>query len=57
VKGKKEGKGVLEEKNGVRYEGFFKQDMKHGPFVEIDNNGQTIRKGTYKYGKIETTSK
>ena len=44
---------VQEDKNGNRYEGFFKQGKKHGPFVETDKNGKVIRKGTYKMGRLE----
>ena len=43
----------VEDKNGNRYEGFFKQGKKHGPFVETDKNGKVIRKGTYKMGRLE----
>lgn len=48
-----EGNGVEEDKNGNRYEGFFKQGKKNGPFVETDKNGKVIRKGTYKFGRLE----
>ena len=48
-----EGTGIQEDKNGNRYEGFFKQGKKHGPFVETDKNGKVIRKGTYKMGRLE----
>ena len=32
---------------------FFKQGKKNGPFVETDKNGKVIRKGTYKFGRLE----
>ena len=48
-----EGNGVEEDKNGNRYEGFFKQGKKNGPFEETDKNGKVIRKGTYKFGRLE----
>ena len=40
------------DKNGNRYEGFFKQGKKDGPFVETDKNGKLVRKGTYKMGRL-----
>ena len=57
VKGKEDGKGVLEDKNGVRYDGFFKQGKKHGAFVETDKNGNVIRKGVYKFGTLDAEQK
>mgnify|MGYP000612237750 CR=1 FL=1 len=57
VKGKEDGKGVLEDKNGVRYDGFFKQGKKHGAFVETDKNGNVIRKGVYKFGALDAEQK
>ena len=53
VNGLEEGKGIQEDKDGHRYEGFFKQGKKHGPFVETDSNGKVIRKGNYKFGRLE----
>lgn len=53
VNGLQEGNGVEEDKNGNRYEGFFKQGKKNGPFVETDSTGKVIRKGTYKFGRLE----
>jgi hypothetical protein len=41
----KEGHGVLEDKNGVRYEGEFHQDMKDGAFVVRE--GSQVRKTTF----------
>lgn len=52
VRGKEEGKGVLIEKDGTRFEGFFKQGKKDGPFVEMDANGNIVRKGTFRYGRL-----
>lgn len=52
MNGLEEGSGVQEDKNGNRYEGFFKQGKKDGPFVETDKNGKLIRKGTYKMGRL-----
>ena len=37
---------------GTRFEGFFKQGQKNGPFVESDAQGNVIRKGTYKMGRL-----
>ena len=53
MNGMEEGNGIQEDKNGNRYEGFFKQGKKHGPFVETDKNGKVIKKGTYKMGRLE----
>ena len=47
----------LEDKNGVRYDGFFKQGKKHGAFVETDKNGNVIRKGVYKFGTLDAEQK
>lgn len=52
VRGKEDGKGVLIDKEGVRFEGFFKQGKKDGPFIETDTNGNVIRKGTFRYGRL-----
>ena len=53
MNGLQEGAGVQEDKNGNRFEGFFKQGKKHGPFVETDKEGKIIRKGSYKMGRLE----
>ena len=53
MNGLEEGKGIQEDKDGHRYDGFFKQGKKHGPFVETDKTGKIIRKGTYKFGRLE----
>jgi len=53
VNGLEEGKGIQEDKDGNRYEGFFKQGKKHGPFVEKNSKGEVTRKGTYKFGRLE----
>ena len=45
------------DKNGVRYDGFFKQGKKHGAFVETDKNGNVIRKGVYKFGTLDAEQK
>ena len=50
--GLEEGNGVQIKKDGTRFEGFFKQGKKHGPFVETDAKGNVIRKGTYKMGRL-----
>ena len=44
-------------KDGIRFEGTFKQGKKHGPFVETDKEGKIIRKGVYKFGSLDTTQK
>ena len=52
VDGLEDGHGVLIDKDGNRFEGFFKQGKKHGPFVETDKDGKVIKKGTYKMGRL-----
>ena len=44
---------VQTDKNGNRFEGFFKQGKKNGPFVETDKDGKVIKKGTYKFGRLQ----
>ena len=52
--GLKEGKGVMEDAEGIRYEGTFHNDLKDGLFVETDKSGNVIREVTYVKG-IEQT--
>ena len=52
VRGKEEGKGTLIGKDGTRFEGFFKQGKKDGPFVETDASGKVLRQGTFRYGRL-----
>ena len=51
-RGREDGEGTLLTKDGTRFEGFFKQGKKDGPFVEMDSNGNVIRKGTFKNGRL-----
>ena len=53
VDGLEEGQGVQIDKDGNRFDGFFKQGKKNGPFVETDKDGKIIRKGTYKFGRLQ----
>ena len=53
VDGLEEGQGVQIDKDGNRFEGFFKQGKKNGPFVETDKDGKVIKKGTYKFGRLQ----
>ena len=46
----KEGKGLLEDVDGIRYEGNFSADKKDGEFIEKDKNGLLIRKVVYQNG-------
>jgi antitoxin component YwqK of YwqJK toxin-antitoxin module len=48
----KNGKGVEETADGIRFEGSFFNDQKDGSFVEKDRNGKVIRKGIYNRGKL-----
>lgn len=52
-----EGSGVQEDKDGNRYEGFFRQGKKDGPFVEFDKDGNVLRRGSYKFGVIDNVEK
>ena len=52
MNGKEDGKGTIIDKDGNRFEGFFKQGKKDGPFIETDPNGKVIRKGTFRYGRL-----
>ena len=45
-----------EDKDGVRFEGTYVDDLRDGAFVEKDRNGAVIRKGYYKRGVIEVTN-
>ena len=49
----KTGQGVQIDKDGNRFDGFFKQGKKDGPFVETDKDGKVIKKGTYKFGRLQ----
>ena len=49
-KGLKEGKGILEDIDGIRYEGNFSGDKKNGEFIEKDKNGLLLRKVVYHNG-------
>mgnify|MGYP002590515154 CR=1 FL=1 len=50
----KKAKGFVQiDKDGNRFDGFFKQGKKNGPFVETDKDGKIIRKGTYKFGRLQ----
>ncbi|MDU1636649.1 MAG: phosphatidylinositol-4-phosphate 5-kinase, partial [Bacteroides ovatus] len=53
VDGLEDGQGVQIDKDGNRFEGFFKQGKKNGPFVETDKDGKVIKKGTYKFGRLQ----
>ena len=57
VDGKEDGSGVVIDKNGNRFEGFFKMGKRHGAFIETNSAGNVIRKGVYKYGNIEVQKK
>ena len=45
------------DKNGGRFDGFFKQGKKHGAFVETDKDGKINRKGVYKFGTLDASQK
>lgn len=52
VDGLEEGQGVQTDKDGNRFEGFSNRE-KNGPFVETDKDGKVIKKGTYKFGRLQ----
>ena len=52
----KHGKCVEEAADGTRFEGSYANNVRDGAFVEKDRNGNTIRKGYYKRGRIETSN-
>lgn len=39
------------QKNGLRWEGSYKNDVRDGKFVEKDRNGQITGSGVYEDGK------
>ena len=48
----KNGKGVEETPDGIRFEGSYLNDLKDGAFVEKDRNGTILRKGIYNRGRL-----
>ena len=52
VRGHEEGQGTLVSTDGTRFEGFFKRGQKDGPFIEKDTNGNVVRKGTFRNGRL-----
>ena len=50
-KGKRQGPCIEEDKNGKRFEGTYRNDVRDGRFVEKDRNGQVTAKGAYENGK------
>ena len=53
----KEGPGILEDADGIRYEGNFHEDEKDGEFTERDKNGSVVRTTTYSKGVITSPNK
>ena len=49
-----DGKGVQVDKNGMSYEGTFKEGKKDGLFIEKDETGKVVRQRTYKMGRLES---
>ena len=50
--GEKNGPGIMEDENGMRFEGNFKDNEKDGPFVMKDKDGNIVQKGEYSHGVI-----
>ena len=50
--GKEHGKGTIVNKDGSRFEGFFKHGKKDGAFVETDAQGNVTRQGTFRNGRL-----
>ena len=42
----------MEDAEGNRYEGNFRQNKKDGSFVEKDKNGNVTRRGVYSNGVV-----
>ena len=51
--GMKNGKFIEENSDGLRFEGTYVNDIRDGAFVEKNRNGNIIRKGVYRMGRIE----
>jgi beta-galactosidase beta subunit len=48
--GKRNGAAIEEDKEGMRFEGYYKDDVRDGKFVEKDRNGKVVASGTYTRG-------
>jgi antitoxin component YwqK of YwqJK toxin-antitoxin module len=49
--GVRKGKAIEEDADGNRFEGNYEDDVKHGPFLEKDKNGNITAKGEYIRGR------
>ena len=47
------GKAIEETKDGTRFEGAYKDDLRDGNFVEKDSNGNVTATGMYVQGMRE----
>ena len=47
------GKAIEEDKNGNRFEGTYKDDVREGKFVEKDRNGNITSQGVYERGRVK----
>ncbi len=39
--------------DGSRFEGHYKDGVRDGAFTEYDKNGNVVRKGVYKDGRVQ----
>ena len=49
-----ENANIEESKEGVRFEGTYKEDKRDGAYSERDKDGNIIRQGFYKNGYLES---
>jgi antitoxin component YwqK of YwqJK toxin-antitoxin module len=43
----------METPDGIRFEGSYQNDVRHGDFIEKDRNGNVIRRGHYTNGILD----
>jgi antitoxin component YwqK of YwqJK toxin-antitoxin module len=54
--GKRHGAAIEEGKDGKRFEGNYVNGRRDGDFVEKDRNGVVTARGTYRYGRRQTSN-
>ena len=50
--GKKDGRAIEISAEGTRFDGSYKDGERDGKFTEYDANGNVIRKGEYRNGRL-----
>ena len=48
--GMRNGNAIEENKDGMRFEGSYVDDVRDGKFIEKDRNGNIIKQGYYESG-------